>query len=193
VAKLPAVEKVLVEKLSASGGGRPLKTGLIISSHQSLGAAVAGSGHRVLILGSHFKTLWKIAGASGSINSTVLIVECLEQAYPIKEGSLDVLICAGNIKFAKDVKSETAILKELKKFLKTGGELFLLSPLKQRFLKRVFMKIRQRKPLKPHELCQSVMAAGFCSVGQKPVRVHRRGTSILTVGKAVDTSCPDLL
>ena len=183
--KLPLIDSIISDDLLALNSEDSLNIAFIISKYPGLDNILSKIRGRIVVAGSHFKTLWKIHTSPKLKNTNVLTVETISPYYPFAPDSFDIIILTGNMPKSSDIKNESVFLKGIKTYLKKEGIIYWVSPIKQGRFSKLLSKIIRKKVLERHELCQSAMAAGFIGVGQKLVYVKGIGSSVLTYGTAV--------
>lgn len=161
----PTVVRLLRER----AGGRRLKLGALCRGNLSLVEAVLAEGHRSVVVGDRFKTLFALQRRLDSIGSRpIAIVEAELDALPMTRWSLDALVLSRGLP-AGGPAVETLV--RLRQLLAPGGLLIWPHPTvdgtRGRF-GRVLIPARPgiASPARRHDLCAWTMEAGFRGVGQ---------------------------
>lgn len=159
----------VVRALRERAGGRRLKLCVLCRGNLSLAEAVLAEGHRSVVVGDRFKTLFALQQRLEDIGQRpIAIVEAELGALPVARFSLDALVLSRGLPAGG---SAVETLTRLRQLLAPGGLLIWPHPTVEGTrgkLGRVLIPVRSgiAAPAHRHELTAWTMEAGFRCVGQ---------------------------
>lgn len=161
----------IVRLLRVAFRGRRFKLCIWCRGNPRLAEEVLAEGHKSIVVGDKFRTLFALHERLGGIGSRpITIVEAHLDAIPVRQSSLDaIVLCCGLPAGAPAVDR----LAQLRGFLVPDGLLIWPHPIidgtRGKF-GRILVPVRRgvAPPAKRHRLCAWTMEAGFRNVGQQP-------------------------
>ncbi|MCP4677126.1 MAG: hypothetical protein GY854_16750 [Deltaproteobacteria bacterium] len=152
--------------------GRKLNVAVLHRGNPSVAESIAGEGHRVVIAGDRFRSLYKLYRKFDIRSETrPVITEAKLDALPIRVRSLDALVLTSGL---PSLGSPVHVLGDLRDLLRESGLLIWPHPVRDGTrgkLGRLVVPGRRAMlpPMKRHELSALTMQAGFSEVSQVAV------------------------